>query len=131
MKRYMLDTDSVSYAIRGVGKVRERLLSLSPSSVCISSIAFAELQFGAENRASERLSLGIDDLVKILVVESFGEKAARTYGQLAVRLIKAGMPIGILDTFIAAHALALDVTLVTNNGKHFSKVSGLTLENWK
>lgn len=131
MKRYMLDTDSVSYAIRGVGNVRQRLLSHSPSSVCMSAIAFAELRFGAEIRASSKLFIGIDDLAKFMVVEAFDENAARVYGQLAAKLNKAGTQIGELDTFIAAHALALDVVLVTNNQKHFDKVSGLTLENWR
>ena len=131
MKRYMLDTDSLSYAIRGVGSVRDRLLSCSPSSVCMSSIAFAEIRFGAEKRESERLSTGIDDLAKILLVEPFDEGAARMYGRLAAQLVNDGTQIGQLDTFIAAHALSLGVCLVTNNTKHFGRVPRLSIENWK
>lgn len=130
MKRFMLDTDAVSYAIRGLGGVRDRLLAHSPSSVVMSSISFAELRFGVEKRRSRRLSQGVDDLAKVMVVLPFDAGAARVYGALAARLLKAGTPIGQLDTFIAAHALALGVTLVTNNTKHYSKVSGLALENW-
>ena len=127
---YMLDTDTVSYALRGVGGVGTRLLEEKPSAVCISSITLAELRFGAERRRSRRLHRLIDGFTAPILVAPFDPDAANRFGQIAAVLAESGSPIGHLDTLIAAHALALGVTLVTNNARHFGKVRGLRTENW-
>src|SRR5262249_6453868 len=127
---YMLDTDTVSFALRGVGGVGVRLLSEKPSSVCLSSLTLAELRFGAERRRSSRLHRLIDDLVAPLVVAPFDVDAANRVGAIAATLAASGTPIGQIDTLIAAHAVALDVTLVTGNVRHFGKVRRLRTESW-
>ena len=127
---YMLDTDTVSFALRGVGNVSAALLTKAPSQVCISSITLAELRYGAEHRQSKKLHALISAFTSSLAVMPFEEAAATAFGALAAELTRAGSPIGELDTMIAAHALSLDLTLVTNNTKHFSRVRKLRIENW-
>ena len=126
----MLDTDTVSYALRGVGGVASRLLAEKPSAVCISSLTLAELRFGAARRRSRRLHRLIDSFSAPLLVAPFDSDAADRFGQVAAALADAGSPIGHMDTLIAAHALARRAILVTNNARHFAKVRGLTTENW-
>ncbi len=130
MARYMLDTDTVSYALRGYGHAGERVLALSPSDVCMSALTLSELRYGADLRGSRKLHRLIDAFADGVDTVPYGAGAAVAYGRLAAALDKKGSPIGVFDALIAAHALSLDLTLVTNNTKHFSRVAGLTIENW-
>jgi tRNA(fMet)-specific endonuclease VapC len=127
---YMLDTDTISYALRGEGRVGERVLEHRPSQLCMSSISLAELRFGAQLRRSRRLELLIDAFVDAVEPEPFDSNAAGRFGALAAWLRRKGAPIGHMDALIAAHAMALGVTLVTNNDRHFGQISGLRTENW-
>lgn len=129
-RRYMLDTDTVSFALRGVGNVETTLLARTPSEVCISAITLGELRYGANRRKSKKLHGMIDMFTSLVAVMPFDEGAAASFGATAAELSLAGTPIGQLDTMIAAHALALDLTLVTNNAKHFGFVPRLRIENW-
>ncbi len=128
--RYMLDTDTISYALRGVGDVAGQIRAHAPSELCLSALSLAELRFGAQNRRSRRLHSLIDAFVAPLGVVPFDDSAALEYGRLSAFLRERGTPIGTIDTLIAAHAVALGVTLVTNNSKHFKRVRGLTSTNW-
>ena len=128
--RYMLDTDSVSFALRGEGRVGERILTERPSTLCVSSITLAELRYGADKRRSRKLHRIIETFVGSLSVEAFDAAAADRFGIVAVGLDRRGTPIGGFDALIAAHALALGITLVTNNIKHFARVEGLRTESW-
>jgi tRNA(fMet)-specific endonuclease VapC len=129
-RRYMLDTDTVSYALRGVGDVEAKLLARTPSEVCISAITLGELRYGANRRKSKKLHGMIDVFSSLVAVMPFDENAAAVFGATAAELSVAGTPIGQLDTMIAAHAMALDLTLVTNNTKHFGLVPRLRIESW-
>jgi tRNA(fMet)-specific endonuclease VapC len=126
----MLDTDSVSFALRGVGDVGARILEHRPSELCVSSITVAELRYGASRRSSTKLHQLIDVLIGDLAVMPFDDMCATRFGEIAIELAAQGAPIGQFDTLIAAHALALELTLVTNNSKHFRRVRGLNLANW-
>ena len=128
--RYMLDTDTVSYALRGMGEVGARLLERRPSEVSVSALTVAELRFGAERRKSKRLHALIDSFCAGVNVLPFNERAAARFGVVGAALAARGAPIGPIDTLIAAHALAEDLTFVTNNARHFSRVAGLRTENW-
>jgi tRNA(fMet)-specific endonuclease VapC len=130
MKRYMLDTDTVSFALRGAGNVKSELLARVPSELCISAITLAELRYGASHRKSKKLHGLIDAFTTPISVMPFDEAAAAVFGKTAAELTRAGTPIGQLDTMIASHALSLDLALVTNNIKHFSLVPKLRIENW-
>ena len=128
--QYMLDTDTVSFALRGFGGVSTRLLEHKPSEICMSAITLSELRYGADRRNSRKLHGIIDAFAGAVTVVSFDEEAAARFGSVAAALVRRGPPIGDFDALIAAHALALDLTLVTNNTKHFSRVDGLRMDNW-
>jgi tRNA(fMet)-specific endonuclease VapC len=130
MPEYMLDTDTVSFALRGQGRVAARLLEHRPSQLCISSIALAELRFGAEARRSQRLHRIISTFVESVEVVAFDQRAADRFATVATSLARRGTPIGSFDTLMAAHALSLGLTFVTNNTHHFSRIAGLNTENW-
>jgi tRNA(fMet)-specific endonuclease VapC len=128
--KFMLDADTVSFALRGEGAVGSKLVEHAPSQLCLSAISLAELRFGADRRGSKRLHRLIDTFALSVSVVPFDAAAAALFGRLCARLESRGKPIGTLDTLIAAHAMALNVTLVTNNSKHFGRVAGLKTANW-
>jgi tRNA(fMet)-specific endonuclease VapC len=130
MAIFMLDTDTVSFALRGVGAVAARLAKHKRSELCLSAITVAELRFGAEKRRSRKIHQALDAFLSGVDVLAFDNSAAEKFGVIAAALATAGEPIGQMDTLIAGHALAVRATLVTNNQRHFSKVNGLKLENW-
>jgi tRNA(fMet)-specific endonuclease VapC len=130
MRRYMLDTDTVSFALRGQGLVASRMLGHLPSELCISSITLAELRFGAEAKRSRKLHRLIDTFAGAVAVVPFDHLAADRFAVVAASLARRGEPIGTFDTLMAAHALSLGVTFVTNNLKHFKRVVGLKSESW-
>jgi tRNA(fMet)-specific endonuclease VapC len=130
MPQYMLDTDTVSFALRGQGRVAARLLEHRPSDLCISSIILAELRYGAEARRSRKLHRLISTFVEAIEVMSFDQSAASRFATVARALARRGEPIGTLDTLMAAHALSLQLTFVTNNTRHFARGVALATENW-
>jgi tRNA(fMet)-specific endonuclease VapC len=130
MPEYMLDTDTVSFALRGQGGVAARLLEHRPSELRISAITLAELRYGADARRSRRLHRLISTFVEAIEVVAFDQAAAGRFGVVAAVLARRGEPIGTFDTLIAAHALSLRLTFVTNNTRHFTRVPGLATENW-
>ena len=129
-RRFLLDTDTASFALRGQGRVGERLLEKNPSQLCMSALTLAELRFGADAKESKRLHKLIDTFAESIANVPFDADAANRFGKVAAALSRAGTPIGTLDTLIAAQALALGLTLVTNNTEHFKRVPGLKIENW-
>jgi tRNA(fMet)-specific endonuclease VapC len=127
----MLDTNMVSELVRDpAGQVRRRLAAFGADDVCVSILTAAELRYGAYKKGSPRLTASIERVLSILPVIAFDVPADVEYGRLRNILTSAGTPIGPVDFFIAAHALALDLTLVTANTGEFSRVPGLRLENW-
>jgi len=129
--RWMLDTDTcIALIRRNAGAVR-KLRGKSIGQVGISSITLAELAFGvgkSSRPAEAEAALG--EFLLALEVAAFGESAAFHYGAVRASLESRGKPIGPLDTLIAAHALAEDVTLVTHNSAEFRRVAGLRIEDW-
>jgi tRNA(fMet)-specific endonuclease VapC len=90
----------------------------------------AQLCYGADRRRSSKVREAIDEFARKIAIVPFNESCARHYGAISGDLERRGIPIGEFDVLIAAHALSLDATLVTNNVKHFSRVHGLRVENW-
>ena len=129
-RKFMLDTDTVSYILRGQGRASTNLVAHAPSEVCVSAIALAELRFGADKRGSKQLHRLIDTFTATVLAVPFDLAAAAAFGQVGAALASRGKSIGAFDTLIAAHALSLKLTLVTNNSKHFTQVRGLRTENW-
>ena len=99
--------------------------------VGVSSVTAAELRYGAEKSAApEQNREALSRFLLPLEVLAFGDEAAAAYGRVRAALENAGTPIGPLDNLIAAHAVSLGVTLVTNNTREFSRVPGLEIEDW-
>ena len=126
----MLDTDTVSFVLRGEGNAGANLTAHAPSAVCLSAISLSEVWFGAEKRHSKRLHRLVETFLTAVDVVPFDAVAAALFGRLAADLEGTGSPIGVLDTLIAAHAMSLNLTLVSNNSKHFTRVKGLKTVNW-
>lgn len=129
--RFLLDTNICIYIInQRPPRVFEHFAGLHLGDVAISSITGAELDFGVAKSGSLRNRNALDKFLAPLEIVAFDEPAMREYGPLRARLEGEGTPIGALDLLIAAHALALDCTLVSNNLREFSRVPGLKLANW-
>ena len=128
---FMLDTDTVSYAFRNTGNVAKHIRQNTPAGICISAVTLAELRFGATRKKSKKIHALIDAFVSQVPVMPFDDTAADRFGGVAADLADRGVSIGDLDAMIAAHALDLDATLVTNNIRHFKRIPGLRVETWE
>lgn len=129
--KYVLDTNSVLYLLKGVGGVGERLLATPRTEVAVPAIVLYELEVGTRRSASQkRRRSQLRDLVGPMRVLPFGEPEANVAARIRVKLEKAGEPIGPMDTLIAATALRHGATLVTHNVDEFERVEGLSIEDW-
>ena len=129
--RYLLDTDIVSDLVRHPqGRAAARLAEVGEDAVATSIIVAAELRFGAAKKQSARLSQQLEAVLGALDVLALDRPADTTYAAARAALESAGTPIGGNDLLIAAHALALDMTIVTGNAREFGRVAGLRVENW-
>jgi tRNA(fMet)-specific endonuclease VapC len=132
MPRFMLDTDTCSYIMkRSHPLVLKRLQSMPVDDVCMSVITRAELLYGVEvspRRAHDAAALAA--FLPYVEALEFDEGAALHYAEIRADLKRRGAMIGANDLFIAAHARALGLTLVTNNTVEFERVPGLKFENW-
>ena len=130
MLRYMLDTDISSYLIRGDPPEVLEQLRKHLNEVCISCITEAELQYGAMKRGNRLLTQKVILFCDLIPCIDWTQATAKIYAGIRTDLEAQGTPIGSMDMLIAASALAENVTLITNNVAHFSKVRGLKIENW-
>jgi tRNA(fMet)-specific endonuclease VapC len=130
--RFMLDTNVCVDLLRGeAAGLFRRLRKMKVDEVALSSITLAELQYGvAKSSDPPRHEDLLAQFCAPLAIMPFDSSAAEIYGKVRTELERAGTPIGPLDTLIAAHALALDVTLVTSNEREFARVKGLRVANW-
>jgi tRNA(fMet)-specific endonuclease VapC len=132
MPRYMLDTDTCSYIMkRSQPLVLKRLQAVDVGDVCMSVIAKAELLYGVEvspRRAQDAAALAA--FLPYVEALDFSDYAALHYAEIRANLKKRGALIGANDLLIAAHARALELTLVTNNTAEFERVGNLVIENW-
>jgi tRNA(fMet)-specific endonuclease VapC len=129
--RYLLDTNILSDLVRNPqGRVAQHIREIGEAQVCTSIIVAAELRYGAAKKQSPRLTAQLEAVLGALEVLPLEAPVDTTYGALRTRLEKAGTPIGANDLLIAAQALALGYTLVTDNEKEFAQVKDLPQENW-
>lgn len=130
---YCFDTDVLSAAIRrdpALPLIR-RLAQVPPTDQFTTAITMGELLYGAARRDSKRLDGQIRDLLRgALTILPFDESAAAVYGALRAKLEADGRPLAEPDLRITAIALSRDLTVVTGNTRHFSRVPDLTVENW-
>lgn len=130
--KYLLDTDICIYIIKKKPEqVLKKLAKLEPTDIAISTVTLSELIYGAEK--SQHRQKNLEALTGFLVpidILSWDESAAKSTGEIRAALEKSGKVIGPYDLQIAGQALSLNLTLVTNNEKEFSRVKGLKIENW-
>lgn len=128
---YALDTNTVSYFLKGRGRVADRLLAESPAQVGLPSVVLYELVYGAaRSEAPADLKARLELLLRTLRILQFGEAEARAAAGIRADLEAVGKPIGPVDVLIAATALAHSATLVTHNVREFRRVKGLRVEDW-
>ncbi len=130
---HMLDTDTASYIIKGRSpQVEAKLANLVPSMVCVSVITRAELMYGLKRLPTDhRLHLAVRQFLKIVRVLSWDSEAANYYANIRHQLISSGKTIGEMDMMIAAHSLSTGAVLVTNNSRHYERITlPLVLDNW-
>jgi tRNA(fMet)-specific endonuclease VapC len=129
--RYLLDTNICIYVINArPAAVLARFVAHEVDGLGISAITASELYWSVFKSGSVHNRTTLEKFLSPLAVLDYDLGAARKYGDLSACLEQLGTPIGPLDMQIAAHALALDITLVTSNVREFARVPGLRLENW-
>jgi tRNA(fMet)-specific endonuclease VapC len=129
--RYLLDTDICIYVINErPPRVVEAFLAHADAGLGISAVTAAELYYGVARTGSQRNLKALRQFLAPLEIAPFDAAAAELFGSMRAWLNSQGTPIGPYDTQIAAHAMALGVTLVTNNTREFARVPGLRIENW-
>jgi tRNA(fMet)-specific endonuclease VapC len=129
--RYLLDTNTASYIIKGnVPRVRERLLRVPMAEVGISAVTEAELRFGvAKKPQAAQLKIAVEEFLVRVEILPWDSEAAKQYADIRTALEGAGTPMGNLDMMIAAQALATETTLVTRD-RVFRRVKGLKNVDW-
>ena len=129
---YLLDTNIISYWMRGDEGVIGRIKEHSPADLALSAITLAEILYGIEKSPVKKKArrLKIERIVLLLDLYPFGESAAEKYGVVRAQLEKEGTPISERDTQIAAIAMANRLTVVTHNVKEFNQIRELKVEDW-
>jgi tRNA(fMet)-specific endonuclease VapC len=130
--KLMLDTNICIYIIKQKPvTVLKRFLEYQIGDIGISSITLSELRYGvAKSTHQEKNSKALDEFIIPLEVVSFDEDAAHVYGTIRATLEKTGTPIGAMDMLIAAHAISLGISLVTNNTREFVRIPVLNIIDW-
>ncbi len=128
---YVLDTNTLIYYFKGMGRVGERLLAHSPQEIGIPALVLYELEVGlAKSIAPEKRRRQLADMLMVVAMLPFGAAEARQAAQIRATLEKTGEPIAPYDVLIAATALANQSKLVTHNVREFSRVEGLQVVDW-
>ena len=130
--RYLLDSNICIAILKHQSqRIRRKLSSIPVGQVGTSSIVLAELHYGIEQSTQKKKNEeALNDFLDFIMVLEWPNEAAHHYGRIRSELKKAGTPIGAMDLLIAAHALALDAILVTDNVTEFQRVADLRIENW-
>ncbi len=129
---FMLDTNICIYLINKQPiKIIKKLKSIKTSDICIFSITSSELWFGVyKSSYPKQNSLALTEFLSSINTVNFNDEAAINYGQIRAHLEKKGKIIGAMDMLIGAHALAMNLTLVTNNIREFKRIPDLKVVNW-
>lgn len=129
--RYLLDTNIVSDLMRNPrGRVFDRIAEVGEASICTSLIVAAELRSGATKKNSSRLTARLETVLGALEIINLEAPVDKLYAIIRSDLERMGQPMGGNDMLIAAHALAMDLTLITDNEAEFARISQLRIENW-
>lgn len=129
--RYLLDTNTASYIIKGnIPRVRERLVSVPMADVCISAVTEAELRFGVARRPEAvKLQIAVEEFLLRVDILPWDSEAARQYAQVRATLEREGRPMGNLDMMVVSHALAAQRVLVSSD-RVFRRIRGVRIDDW-
>lgn len=127
---YLLDTNAVIAALKGNAAMLARIRACRPEDVAISAIVAHELYFGAFRSVRVEENPSRVDALRFRTLE-FDRDDARSAGEVRARLAAAGSPIGPFDVLIAGQALSRSLVLITRNGREFSRIDGLGIEDWE
>lgn len=128
---YLLDTNILSSLIRDpFGRVSQRIAEKGERTVCTSIVVACELRFGAEKKQSATLQARVEELLSVIDVLALDVDTDVHYAVIRTHLEATGTPIGPNDLLIAAHARSFELILVSANVREFSRVPGLSVENW-
>jgi tRNA(fMet)-specific endonuclease VapC len=128
---YLLDTDTLIYSLKGDLSVRKNLEAHLQEPVKICAISLMELYYGAYKSSQMTANLAIvRKLENSFEILAIGRESTETFGMLKSSLQKSGTPLDDFDLVIASCALGNNLTLVTNNTKHFRRIAGLQITNW-
>lgn len=131
MTGYLLDTNIISDLIRNpFGSAARRVEETDPREICTSIVVAAELRYGCAKKGSAKLLAKVESVLKTIPVMPLDIPTDTDYGGIRAELEAAGQMIGFNDLLIAAHALSLKLTLVTDNTCEFQRIRGLNVENW-
>jgi tRNA(fMet)-specific endonuclease VapC len=128
---YALDTNSLIYFFKGLGRVARHVLATPPRSLAIPAVVLYELEAGiARSSSPARRRAQLEQLLALIEVLPFGAAEARVAARIRADLESSGTPIGPLDNLIAGTALRHGATLVTHSVKEFRRIEGLAVEDW-
>jgi tRNA(fMet)-specific endonuclease VapC len=127
--KYLLDTNTVSYYLRGTPATVKHIQGQKPTALVISAITAMELSYGVEKRQSATLTTAVRGFLSGVQVMPFDQDAAKHAGVVRAALERIGVALSLADSQIAGHALALDLTLVSTDAA-FKRVRGLTVKDW-
>ena len=127
---YLLDTNAVIAVLKGSDTPLSRMKAVAPQDVAISSIVAHELYYGAYRSSRVEENLSRVDRLRFRTLE-FDRDDARCAGEIRAGLARDGIPIGPYDVLIAGQALSRSLILVTRNGREFSRIAGLKIEDWE
>lgn len=128
---YILDTNTLIYYFKGIGKVANNLLAVSPKEVGIPAIVLYELEYGiAKSTSPKKRMKQLEEMCFLVKILPFEEKAAKASAGIRASLEKKGTPIGAYDVLIAGIAISKQGVLITNNTKEFKRIPKLKIENW-
>lgn len=129
--KYVLDTNTLIYFFKGLGKVADHLLAKPPSEIGIPAIVLYELEVSiAKSKSPQKRKAQIQEFTSLINIIPFGFAEAKCAATIRVKLETEGIPIGPYDVLIAASALANNWTLVTHNKEEFERIDGLKIEDW-
>lgn len=129
--KYLLDTDICIYWLKGKTTVKARVNQVDWSQIAICTITASELYFGAYNSSKIAQNLRTaENFIQSITVVSLSDDVIKKIGQLKAQLRKAGTPVADFDLLITSVALTEKLILVTNNTRHYQRITGLNLDNW-
>ena len=129
--KYLLDTDICIYWLKGKATVRAKIEQIDRSDIAICVITATELYFGAynSNKIEQNLKTA-ENFIQSITVLPLSNDTLKKFGQLKAQFRKAGTPVADFDLLIASVAIAKNLILVTNNTRHYQRITGLNLDNW-